>query len=41
MPIHLWLTHNTKKRQPIILTEGVEQDWLNSGVNSAYCVKEI
>lgn len=27
--------HNTKKRQPIILTEGVEQDWLNSGVDSS------
>lgn len=27
--------HNTKKRQPIILTEGVEKDWLNSGVDSS------
>ena len=27
--------HNTKKRQPIILTEGAEQDWLNASVDSS------
>ena len=33
--------HNTKKRQPIILTEQLGQVWLNSTNNSKKLTKEI